>query len=224
MDEETIRLNKRAISVAIKMVKNAYSADKILMQAVDALNEEEHLINVEYERLKELYWRYYPEKVVKINSINELINSVLNDERPNNSMGYDISEDEIKFIKDFAVEIKNHLSVIKIIENFIKKQAKLIAPRTCEIAGAILTAKLIRLANGIKKMALMPSSTIQLLGAEKALFRHLRSGSKPPKYGVLLFHPKVQSSINKGKTARQLANKIAITIKEDYFNEQLNKD
>jgi len=66
---------------------------------------------------------------------------------------------------------------------------------------------------------MMPSSTIQMLGAEKALFRHLRTGAKPPKHGIILQHPLVASAkkANRGKYSRSLADKISIAVKADYF-------
>jgi len=71
----------------------------------------------------------------------------------------------------------------------------------------------------LKKLAEMPSSTIQLLGAEKALFRHMRTGAKVPKHGILIQHPlmaKTKKEIH-GKVARALADKISIAAKVDYF-------
>jgi len=63
----------------------------------------------------------------------------------------------------------------------------------------------------------MPSSTIQLIGAEKALFRHVARKEKCPKYGLLYYSKYVQGKKNKGKAARKLANKLAISIKVDYY-------
>jgi len=68
----------------------------------------------------------------------------------------------------------------------------------------------------------MTSSTIQLLGAEKALFRHLKGKGKPPKYGVLFTHPYIQNSPKnqRGKIARLLASKLSIAAKMDYFSKE----
>ena len=68
-------------------------------------------------------------------------------------------------------------------------------------------------------MVFMPASTIQLLGAEEALFRHIKTGARPPKYGILLQHPivaKVKKS-DKGKAAKALSDKICIAVKIDFF-------
>ncbi len=94
-----------------------------------------------------------------------------------------------------------------------------IAPNIKELAGPLLGARLIAKAGGLKKMAELPASTIQVLGAEKALFRHLTKGTRPPKHGILFQHPWVRNAKRwqRGKIARSLAAKLAIAAKEDYF-------
>ena len=68
-------------------------------------------------------------------------------------------------------------------------------------------------------MAVLPASTIQILGAEKALFRALRTGARPPKHGILFQHQEVHMAPKwqRGKIARTLANKIAIAARVDYY-------
>ncbi|MEF8848595.1 MAG: C/D box methylation guide ribonucleoprotein complex aNOP56 subunit, partial [Candidatus Thermoplasmatota archaeon] len=80
-------------------------------------------------------------------------------------------------------------------------------------------ARLISLAGSLEKLALMPSSTIQVLGAEKALFRFKKQGGRPPKHGVIFQHPLINKSkkSDRGKIARVLAGKISIAAKGDYF-------
>ena len=92
-----------------------------------------------------------------------------------------------------------------------------IAPHTLKIAGNIIGARLIEKAGSLKRLAELPSSTIQILGAEKALFRHLQSNARPPKFGVIFAHENISSSKAKGKAARQLAAKISMASKKDYF-------
>jgi len=88
------------------------------------------------------------------------------------------------------------------------------------VAGTVLGARLIAGAGGLKQLALLPSSTIQLLGAEKALFRHLRNKRiKGPKHGLLYQHAMVKRvpAKHKGKVARSVAAKIAIAARADFF-------
>jgi len=218
MDKETIKLNEQAIKKAIAGIKNTYSPDKMIIQAVQALNEEETSINTEYERLREMYWRYYPEKIEMVDNVGQLINTMSKEVKvPATSMGYFLNKDELAMMKDYASVVEKHLEAIKVLEAFIKIETRKITPNTSKICSPLITAKLITLAGGFKNIALMPASTIQLLGAEKALFRHLRSKARPPKHGIILHHQKVQAAKNKGKAARQLANKLMITLRQDYF-------
>jgi len=97
-----------------------------------------------------------------------------------------------------------------------------LAPNTTKIVGPLIGARLISISGGMERLAIMPASTIQILGAEKALFRFKKEGGKPPKHGVIF----QQSLINKspykirGKIARVLATKISIAIKADVFTKR----
>lgn len=223
--KETKILNEKAIKIATKKVRETYSPDKIIMQAVDAMLEEEKMINTEYERLREIYWKYYPEVLEQVSNVKQLIKIVKQDKKetskelnvPLETMGYDLNPDEIKMMRDYAEVINNHLKALNILEEFIKEKTEKLAPETSKIATALLTAKLITLAGSFKELALMPASTIQMLGAEKALFRSLRGKAKGPKHGVIISHQLIQTSKTKGKTARKLACNISKAIKIDYF-------
>ena len=91
-----------------------------------------------------------------------------------------------------------------------------------QLLDSQLTVRLVSCAGSLAKLARLPSSTIQLLGAEKALFRHISDGSLPPKHGILYQHPSVKSSKrkNKGRVTRSLASKVAIAAKIDYYREK----
>ncbi|MFH1638532.1 MAG: hypothetical protein ABIB71_08960 [Candidatus Woesearchaeota archaeon] len=108
-------------------------------------------------------------------------------------------------------------SSMKKNEQQINSILKKISHRLLESAGPIISARLIRNAGSLKKLSSMPSSKIQLLGAEKALFTHLKTGSKAPKHGIIFNHFSIKESENKGKAARKLASKIAIAARVDYF-------
>jgi nucleolar protein 56 len=92
-------------------------------------------------------------------------------------------------------------------------------PNLLEITGMMLGAKLIAKAGSLKRLSQFPASTIQVLGAEKALFRHMKTGARPPRHGMLIQHPIVAQAKQKehGKRARTLADKISIAAKVDYF-------
>ena len=87
------------------------------------------------------------------------------------------------------------------------------------VAGTVIGAKLMEKAGSLKKLAVMPASTVQLLGAEKALFRHIKSGAKSPKHGLIHEHPFVNQAkyFEKGKRSRLLADKISLAVRIDFF-------
>ncbi len=204
--------NKKAIELAVKKIKKSYSKDVILIQAINLLDEEEKIIKTKYDRLKEFFWKFWPE------AEGDLVEKAF--EKPKSEMGYDLNEKERKFVEKFARNIKEERKFIEYIKNFVEENVKKLLPKTSKIISPLLLGKLIALAGGIKKLAFMPASTIQLLGAEKALFSHLKKRTKCPKYGIIYLHELVQNAKNKGKVARELANKIAISIRQDYFGEK----
>ena len=111
---------------------------------------------------------------------------------------------------------------IKRLEKQIERDVKKIAPNISEIAGSLISARLMSLAGGMERIACMPASTIQLLGAEKALFRFKKEGGRPPKHGVIFQHPILNRAPqkNRGKIARILAAKISIAAKADVFTKR----
>ena len=101
----------------------------------------------------------------------------------------------------------------------------ILAPNLKNILTAIIGARLVAKAGSLIKLAQMPSSTIQIIGAEKALFRALKTGTRPPKHGLLFQHPSVNSAPKwqRGKIARALSSKIAIAVRIDvYRNAELD--
>lgn len=114
-------------------------------------------------------------------------------------------------------EDKQLIKKFKQSDSSYKKLVKKVSPNLMKLLGESLAAELIAEAGSLKKLAFMASSKIQVLGAEAALFRHLREGSKPPKYGIIFKHKSVQKAENKGKAARQLASKISLAAKKDFF-------
>ena len=200
-------------------LKFGFSKDKLLVHAINMFDDVSKVINLFYERLREWYGLYWPEKVKEVKSIEEFV-KVLGEKRSGKSMGFDLDEEDLKILKISCDELKTLISYKEKLNNYIESIVNEIAPNTSKIAGPILTARLIFLAGGLKKLAEMPSSTIQILGAEKALFRHLRKGTKPPKHGVILSHNlmlKVKQS-KRGKLARLLASKISLAAKVDYYS------
>ena len=134
------------------------------------------------------------------------------------------SLDRIQPLQNTINTVKNEM---KKLETQIDLDMHDNAPNISKIVGSLIGARLISLAGGIERLASMPSSTIQLLGAEKALFRYKKEGGKPPKHGVIFQHPKINRNPKemRGKIARIFASKISIAAKADAFTKRdISKD
>jgi len=108
---------------------------------------------------------------------------------------------------------------IKHLEEQIDCDMEKVAPNISMLAGSLIGARLISLSGGLEKLALFPAYTVQILGAEKALFRFKKEGGRPPKHGVIFQHQLVNKAPrgSRGKIARILAAKISIASKADAF-------
>lgn len=110
------------------------------------------------------------------------------------------------------------------LEGLLESRARELAPNLSAILGAVLAARLISRAGGLERLARLPASTIQVIGAERALFRHLRGKAPSPKHGLIFRHPLIQSSPKslRGRIARALAAKLAIAARIDLYSGTLD--
>jgi len=101
-----------------------------------------------------------------------------------------------------------------------------VAPNIRALVGSLLGARLIALAGGLTSLAKLPASTVQVLGAEKALFRSLRTGTRPPKHGIIFQHSIIHEAKRwqRGKVARALAGKLTIAARIDAFSGKYGGD
>ena len=134
----------------------------------------------------------------------------------------EFSDEDIEQVRKLSDEILRLFELRDGMEAYIESAARRFAPNTAAIAGPALALRLMVLAGGLDKLAKMPSSTIQMLGAEKALFRHLKGQGRAPKHGILFSHELVQKAPHdsKGKVARLVAAKIAIAARVDFFSKE----
>ena len=123
-------------------------------------------------------------------------------------------------VREFAKSIKSLQTTKKSLNDYIDHRMGEIAPNLKDLAGASLGAKLIAHVGGVEKLSKMPSGTVQVLGAEKALFRHLKTGERPPKHGLIFQHPSVWGAKwwLRGKIARTLALKISLAVRKDVYS------
>lgn len=135
------------------------------------------------------------------------------------SMGQDISELDLSTVKDLCKRVLNQFEFRTSIQDYLKEKMNNVAPNLTALIGENVAAKLIAHAGSLINLAKYPASTIQILGAEKALFRALKTKGNTPKYG-LLYHSTFIGRANgpdKGKISRNLANKCAIASRLDHF-------
>ncbi|PIN77939.1 hypothetical protein COV15_01000 [Candidatus Woesearchaeota archaeon CG10_big_fil_rev_8_21_14_0_10_34_12] len=130
------------------------------------------------------------------------------------------------FIKnlDSECQMKNKAKVKKELDVFLKKFVVKYLPNSSKIIEPYILGKLISSIGGISKIVRKPASTIQLIGAEKALFRHIAKGKDCPKYGLIYYSRKIKKAENKGNEARKLGNQLAINMRIDYFQHVKNLD
>jgi nucleolar protein 56 len=106
------------------------------------------------------------------------------------------------------------------VREFVEAQAPAVAPNLSMLAGPVLAARLLALAGGLEDLAKMPSGTVQVLGAEDALFAHLRGHAPSPKHGVIYTHEYVRGTRpdERGSAARALAGKLSIAARVDHYS------
>lgn len=244
-DELASILQKFAINLSSMKVKEiSEKLDLHLVQAINTLDELDEIINTISTRIREWYGLHFPELDYLLQNIITYSNIVRDaGSRENISKELltqlEVPEKKIEMIQlaisksqggDLTVESSESLKilasqVIKLSElrtnlsNTIENLMEKLAPNLKNILTATIGARLIAKAGSLIRLAQMPSSTIQIIGAEKALFRALKTGTRPPKHGLLFQHPSVNSAPKwqRGKIARALSSKIAIAVRIDVY-------
>jgi nucleolar protein 56 len=221
-----------------KIKKESASEDKHLIQAINSIDEIDETISKLIERIREWYALYFPEmeiiknnetyiRLISQNKSKEKIMEAKPEAFPDNSLDLDedINPQDLEIMNKYANSIFELQQTRKDIEEYIDEKMESIAPNLKLIVGPSLGAKLISHAGGLKRLATYPSSTVQIMGAEKALFRHLKSGDRPPKYGLIYQHPQVRGAKwwNRGKIARMLAGKISLAVRRDVFTKTFDE-
>ncbi len=208
------------VLVKEKIRKSSEKKDKFIVEGVRALDEVDQVLNVLCERLREWYSLHHPELDKKMKDNSTYAKSVFQGAHQRDSMGAALEPEDERKIREFAGRISGLFEERKELENYVTVETQKIAPNLCSLLGSVLSARLISAVGGLEELARLPSSTIQVLGAEKALFRHLRTGARPPKHGLIFQHPLVNRAPKKmrGKISRSLAAKIAILSRVDCYS------
>ena len=222
----------------------------MIIQAVGLLDDLDKELNNYAMRLREWYGWHFPEvgkiitdnltyaKVVekigiRTNTKKTDLSSILTKEDEISikesaeiSMGSEISKEDELNIKELCSQIIFLSEYRQSLTEYLRNRMMTIAPNLTIMVGELVAARLISHAGSLISLAKMPASTIQIFGAEKALFRALRTKHETPKYG-LIYHASLVGSANpklKGKISRSLASKCAICVRVDALGENINGD
>ncbi len=156
-----------------------------------------------------------------LDEINNLLKENISDWEKKNASG-----SALKILLKLKLQLNNLETEKEEASQFIRIEMQGELPEFSKIAGELLGAKLLASAGSKRKLAFAPASTIQVLGAEKSLFNHLKRRGKCPKHGHLFNHPLLQKlpKQKRGKAARIIAGKLSLAIKLDYFGKKSEKD
>ncbi|MGD6933940.1 MAG: C/D box methylation guide ribonucleoprotein complex aNOP56 subunit [Candidatus Bathyarchaeia archaeon] len=246
-DEQDLALWNRNVSMELAKLRIKGASEKrdlIVGQAIQTLDDLDRTVNLFMGRLREWYGIYFPEMdrliekhetyarlVLKLgykeNYTFETVSaegipkerSELVAKTAQSSMGADISEIDLGQIQSLSRDVLSMYELRKNMENYVDRTMEELAPNVRAVAGALLGARLIAMAGGLQNLAMRPASTIQVLGAEKALFRSLKTGARPPKHGLIFQHTLLHDAKRwqRGKIARVIAGKLSIAARADAF-------
>jgi nucleolar protein 56 len=247
MKEDREEKRRRLIAESGKGVSEAYSSsDHPIIQAINTYKEIEKIQGLVYERMEEWYGIYFPEfKSLGFDAYASLVSEIkegkdadeeklgkiLNDEAHGKKLSGEIkragsrpelAHNEYEVIKEIAGVEKNLSELQSKLDSFIKESVEKSMPNIAYLVEYKIAAELLAKAGSLNRLATMPASTVQLLGAEKALFKHLKFGSKPPKYGVLFKLSQFSNASKKqrGRLARVYATKICIAARADAYTKR----
>ena len=246
-DEQELSLWNRNVSMELTKLRVKGAAEKrdlIVAQGIQTLDDLDRTVNLFMGRLREWYGVYFPELdrlVEKHETYSRLVmnlgyrenytaealekenvpkeRALLLAKAAESSMGADITELDLNQIQDLARNVLAFYELRKNMENYVDRTMEEMAPNVRAVAGALLGARLIAMAGSLQNLAMRPASTIQVLGAEKALFRSLKTGARPPKHGLIFQHTLLHDAKRwqRGKIARVIAGKLAIAARADAF-------
>jgi nucleolar protein 56 len=246
-DAKELALWNRNVSMELAKLRVKGAVEKrdlIIAQAIQTLDDLDRTVNLFMARTREWYGVHFPEldRLIEKHetyarlvsdlgyreqyTLNALEQEGLPKERAEatakaaeSSMGADVAEQDFAEIQALSRNVQSLYELRKEMENYVDRTMEEVAPNTRAIAGALLGARLIAIAGSLQNLALKPASTIQVLGAEKALFRSLKTGARPPKHGLIFQHALLHDAKRwqRGKIARVIAGKLAIAARADAF-------
>ncbi len=212
---------KQNLEETKQKLRESVKFDDFIVQTINNIDEINRVANTLIKRLREWYELYNPEFSRKMEDHERFVEIVVSGKakKEAESMGAEFSKEDMEPVLKLAKEIDSLYKLKQKQEEYLEKVMQKNCPNITAVAGVQIGARLIAIAGDLKRLVLFPASTVQLLGAEKALFRHMKTGARAPKHGVIHEHPLIAKvgMKDKGKAARGLADKISIAAKIDYF-------
>ena len=235
----------------LKVRKASEKRDLLVAQAIQAIDDLDKTVNLFMGRIREWYGLHFPELdrlVEKHETYARLtvdlgrrekfsVDSVEKEGLPRTraeqivdvaekSMGADLEENDLAQIQTLSRDTLRLYEARRSLEGYMDSLMEEVAPNIKALVGSLLGARLIALTGGLGNLARMPASTVQVLGAEKALFRSLKTGTRPPKHGIIFQHTLIHEAKRwqRGKMARAIAGKLAIAARSDAYSGKYHGD
>merc|ERR1712168_612549 len=236
-----------------KVKFNVHKVDNMIIQTIALIDQLDKDINTFSMRIREWYSYHFPELVKIVNDnhmyakvahyiksrkdftedkVEGLVEIVMDEgkaraifDASKSSMGMDISPIDLINIESFATRVIGLIDYRVKLHAYLQNKMFQVAPNLQALIGDLVGARLIAHAGSLTNLAKYPASTVQILGAEKALFRALKTRGKTPKYGPI-FHSSFigkAGAKNKGRVSRYLANKCTIASRIDCFSDTSTK-
>lgn len=247
-DELEYRSFIREVSINLTRLRVRQAAekrDRLIVHAIETIDDLDKTLNLFTGRLREFYGMHFPElgdaienhhtlaliisqsgdksAITKKLLVDEIKFPEKKAERLLNSreksMGSDLLKQDIQIIQAQASLIVELYQRRQALEKWMDEAMLSTTPNLCGVIGPLLGARLIALVGSLRDLAVAPSSKIQILGAEKALYRTIKTGAPPPKHGIIFQDSRINQSKwwLRGKIARVISGKIAIAARMDYF-------
>ncbi len=208
------RLRDATIEAARRAVRSREQADDSqLVHAVRSMDDTERIANELAERTAEWAGTLFEEAEPTVAGVRSLA-------------GREPQTDAEGHVLALAEQVDALAEEAEALRSFIERQTPQIAPNLDAMAGSVLAARLIALAGGLESLAKKPSGTVQVLGAEDALFAHLAGRGTSPKHGIIFTHEYVRGTHpdNRGSAARAFAGKLAIAARIDHYSGEYREE
>jgi nucleolar protein 56 len=229
----------------LKVRKAAEKRDMLVVQAIQTIDDLDRTINLFMGRIREWYGLHFPELdrlvekhetyarlIVNLGSRGGFTAEGLEKEGlpktrseqiaeiSNKSMGAGLEDRDLMQLQNVCRDALQLSDSRQALEGYMDSLMDEVAPNIKAVVGSLLGARLIALTGGLSNLARMPASTVQVLGAEKALFRSLKTGTRPPKHGIIFQHTLIHEAKRwqRGKIARAIAGKLAIAARTDAYS------